>query len=207
MVLSAVVPVHEMPLTASGKIDRKKLKQMGAQIKAYQMCRDFVREEPKTDRQKVLRRLWSAVLGVPEHDIGLGDNFFQVGGDSLSAIRLVGAARGDKLALSVALIFEHPELSEMAKTMSRGDPSLAPDGVSAQAERILPDYPRPTLDVAKASALLSVPKEMIAEVPPVTSFQRYAVQYAFTKPRTEWNYFRSSFSGHVSTSQLADACA
>ena len=63
--------------------------------------------------EKKLRSLWSVFLDVTEDSIGSNDSFFQLGGDSIAAMSLVGAARDENLSITVADVFRHPTLSEM----------------------------------------------------------------------------------------------
>jgi non-ribosomal peptide synthetase component F/aryl carrier-like protein len=56
-------------------------------------------------------------LKISASSIGLDDNFFQVGGDSIGAIKLVGEARRQGITLSVAQIFQNPILSDLAQTL------------------------------------------------------------------------------------------
>ncbi len=65
-----------------------------------------------------LRSLWARVLGVDEEQIGLDSNFFDLGGHSIAAMRLVGSAWKCGLDLTVAGIFRFPTLEAMIKASS-----------------------------------------------------------------------------------------
>ncbi|KAH8168870.1 AMP-binding enzyme domain-containing protein [Sarocladium implicatum] len=80
-------------------------------------------ESRLSPRQRKLRSTWSRVLQVPEADIGLDDSFFLLGGDSIFAMKLVSEARAEGVILSVAQIFSHRTLSEMAAVMEDDDDS------------------------------------------------------------------------------------
>lgn len=69
--------------------------------------------------------LWKALLNVK--DIGIEDNFLQLGGDSITAMRLFAAARKEGLALSVDKIFKNPLLSEMALITHENASELSTD--------------------------------------------------------------------------------
>lgn len=73
-------------------------------------------KEPGAHVEKKLLSLWSAVLNTEEESIGADDNFFSLGGDSIIAMKMVGIARAEGIALSVADIFRHPQFSELAAT-------------------------------------------------------------------------------------------
>ncbi|SCF86268.1 amino acid adenylation domain-containing protein, partial [Streptomyces sp. Ncost-T6T-2b] len=84
MVPAAVVLLDALPLTAANKTDRSALP-----------APDFTATgggtAPRTDREKELAALFAEILHLPE--VGVEDSFFALGGDSISAIQLVGAAR------------------------------------------------------------------------------------------------------------------
>ncbi|MCY9440287.1 AMP-binding enzyme, partial [Bacillus atrophaeus] len=69
------VTMDELPVTANGKVDRKSLPQpdIEAQSAAY--------KAPETEIEELLAAIWQDVLGIP--DIGISDNFFTLGGDSI----------------------------------------------------------------------------------------------------------------------------
>ncbi|MFJ4617381.1 amino acid adenylation domain-containing protein [Streptomyces sp. NPDC088812] len=86
MMPSAIVPVSEFPLTPSGKIDRRAL----AQRKTVKRGQP-VSSGPLNSLEKALCDIWQDVLGVP--GIGVNDDFFENGGNSFSAVRMVTQVR------------------------------------------------------------------------------------------------------------------
>ncbi|KAJ4359514.1 Non-ribosomal peptide synthetase [Didymosphaeria variabile] len=68
-----------------------------------------------TAREITMRALLSRILGLPETDIGPSDSFFDLGGDSISAMKLVSEARTQGLKLTVAQIFQSRSLAELAQ--------------------------------------------------------------------------------------------
>ncbi|CAI4212742.1 unnamed protein product [Parascedosporium putredinis] len=69
---------------------------------------------PKSDMELMTQVLWATVLKVDRDNIGVEDNFFQSGGDSLVAMRLASMATKFRVSLSVSDIFEYPKLADMA---------------------------------------------------------------------------------------------
>lgn len=63
-----------------------------------------------------LQGLWAQVLGIDAASISANDHFFRKGGDSIAAMRLLGAARDSGVALAIADIFQKPHLSNFART-------------------------------------------------------------------------------------------
>ncbi|WP_176735225.1 non-ribosomal peptide synthetase [Streptomyces sp. EN27] len=98
MVPSAVVPLAALPLTTNGKLDRRALpapETVGG---------DAERVRPGTLGEERLCALFAEVLGLAE--VGVDDDFFELGGDSILSIQLVGKARRMGLGLTVRDVFE-----------------------------------------------------------------------------------------------------
>lgn len=119
MIPSAYIPLREIPVTPTGKIDRLKLRSMGQELTFEELVgtnlsSSYEQVQPSTAIEKSLQSLWGAVLGVKPENIGANDSFLRIGGDSIAAMRLVAAARGKNMALSVADVFQHPVLSDLA---------------------------------------------------------------------------------------------
>ena len=129
MVPSVFLPVSRMPLTSSGKLDRRRLRMMAQELSedddtvvAYRLgARTLGGREPETPTEKDLQRLWASVLGVLPDSISADDSFFRHGGDSIGAMRLVASARQAGITLAVASIFQSPKLCDMAKTVTNID--------------------------------------------------------------------------------------
>ncbi|QFZ21617.1 non-ribosomal peptide synthetase [Saccharothrix syringae] len=112
MVPWAVVVLDELPLTPSGKLDRKALPAPAA-------VAPTPGREPSTPAERVLAGLFAEVLGVPA--VGVDDGFFDLGGHSLLATRLVariGAELG--VRLGVRAVFEAPTVAAMAERVGGG---------------------------------------------------------------------------------------
>ncbi|EFQ85269.1 hypothetical protein PTT_19820, partial [Pyrenophora teres f. teres 0-1] len=119
MVPTVFFTLLHFPMTTSGKTDRKRLREMGASFTAQQLAEmrtssQGPKRQPSTDAEQTMQRLWARVLGIEPDSIGLDDSFFRLGGDSIAAMKLVGEARQTGLQLSVADIFRHPKLAELA---------------------------------------------------------------------------------------------
>ena len=118
MVPSVYLPVVRMPLTSSGKLDRRTLRTVAQSLSEEQAATYRLAEksgrEPSTEMEKTLQRLWKTVLGLTADSVGVDDSFFRLGGDSVAAIRLVNVARSEGIHLNVANIFQRPKLSEMS---------------------------------------------------------------------------------------------
>ena len=118
----AYLPLKYMPLTVSGKIDRHKLRQLVEEISEHDMRLYSLAEKakrlPKTRMEKRLRRFWAEALGVTVTAVGADDNLFHLGGDSITAMRLVSIASEEDIPITVAMIFQNPRLSELAAILA-----------------------------------------------------------------------------------------
>ncbi|KIV91029.1 hypothetical protein PV10_05618 [Exophiala mesophila] len=126
MVPSAYIPLQVMPLLVSCKVDRKRLQEIGLgmtpqQLAGYRASTAPVKESPTTEVEKLFIQVWKQILLMPNEEIGLKDNFFALGGDSLKAMRLVAMAKSRNISLTVSDVFSHPTLHAMASKAKQGN--------------------------------------------------------------------------------------
>ena len=120
MIPSFYVPVVRMPWTSSGKLDRNRLRSIVATLPKestapYRLASNESKSTPSapsTEMEKKLQKLWENVMNAGKPAIE--DSFFRLGGDSVTAMKLVGAARLEGISLTVIDIFRNPKLSDMA---------------------------------------------------------------------------------------------
>ncbi|UNI22410.1 NRPS [Purpureocillium takamizusanense] len=125
MIPSSFVPLNYIPVTDSGKVHRRMISQLatslpndGSDSRLSSSAATAVK--PVNDKERVMSELWAGLLNLPISDLSTEENFFGAGGDSISAMRLASAARERGYRLSVANVFTHPRLSDMADVMDRG---------------------------------------------------------------------------------------
>ncbi|WP_284331106.1 amino acid adenylation domain-containing protein, partial [Dyella flagellata] len=134
MVPAALVALDALPLTAHGKLDRKALP-----APARSDFADRSDEPPRGELETILAALWQELLGVEQ--IGRNDRFFELGGDSLLAIRLMERLRGMGLATDTHALFTAPTLAALAATLGSHDEVIVP------AASITPDCTALTPDL------------------------------------------------------------
>ncbi|MFE1174090.1 amino acid adenylation domain-containing protein [Streptomyces sp. NPDC058773] len=110
MVPGIFMVVPKLPLTVNGKLDRRALP---APDRA-QRDRPETFVEPRTATEQAMAAIWAEVLEVPQ--VGVHDNFFAFGGDSIHAVRLVGKLRAQGFDHSVQDLFRHQSIAELAAT-------------------------------------------------------------------------------------------
>ena len=137
-----------MPLTPNGKVDVKALP-----VPEFFDIRNAEHVPPGTATEILLARIWEDLLGI--EGVGIRDNFFTIGGDSILSIMVAAKATKKGLPLTVRQIFEHQTIEELARhvaPVSLSDDGLeeADDAVSGTAAS--PAYMRVPTDVSAKRA-------------------------------------------------------
>ena len=127
MIPHLFIPVTKLPWTTSGKLDRNRIRNMTQElsketIKTYRLTGSSAKRSAATGTAGKLQKLWETVLGLGAGSVGLEDSFFRLGGDSLAAMQLAGAARAQGISLTFANIFKSPILKDMANTCGVATP-------------------------------------------------------------------------------------
>ncbi|QEI42775.1 Linear gramicidin synthase subunit D [Dolichospermum sp. UHCC 0315A] len=104
---SSFVILSTLPLTPNGKVDRKMLPVPEAELTREQ---EFV--PPQTPVEQILATIWQDVLGIKQ--VSRYDKFFEVGGDSILSIQVVGRARQAGIKITPRQIFQYSTLAELA---------------------------------------------------------------------------------------------
>ena len=121
MIPSAFVPLERFPLTPNSKVDRKALP--APENKRPLLAQDFI--APRTQVEKQLASLWCELLQLEE--IGIDDSFFELGGNSLAAVRMVRQfhARFGREIPAVE-VFQHPTIAKLAELLegNKGAPDF-----------------------------------------------------------------------------------
>jgi non-ribosomal peptide synthase protein (TIGR01720 family) len=105
LVPSVVVELAGLPLTANGKVDRDAL--------PVPELVGVGGRSARTPAEQVLCDLFAEVLGATR--VGIDDNFFSLGGDSILSVRLVSRAREAGIMISVRGVFQHPTVAALAQ--------------------------------------------------------------------------------------------
>ena len=112
MVPAAFILLAALPLTENGKVDRRALPPpeegerpaLGADLVA-----------PSTGAEEALAKIWASVLRLPV--VGVRDNFFEIGGDSILSIQIVARAQQAGFRITPRQLFQHPTIAELAEVV------------------------------------------------------------------------------------------
>ncbi|KAJ5160376.1 Nonribosomal peptide synthetase 1 [Penicillium canariense] len=171
-------PLRNLPFTSSAKIDRRRLRAM-VQTLPKETLKSYVtfnvpnkNEELSTNGVDAkLRDLWEKTLDLEPGSVTNEDSFFALGGDSFSAMNLVGAAQAQGMSLNVATIFKTPVLFDMAKSCSESIETPAPEQVFSKPFSVLP--PSVNIDdlLQEVTDNCVVSKEAVLDVYPCSAVQ------------------------------------
>ncbi|MEW7281161.1 amino acid adenylation domain-containing protein [Aquimarina sp. 2201CG1-2-11] len=109
MVPDLYVFLDNLPLTSNGKIDRKALPDPDV----TGLITEYV--APLTDRERILVEIWEDLLGV--EGIGVSNNFFELGGDSIKAIQMVSRSKNKDLHFSVKDLFSYQTIRDLSSNI------------------------------------------------------------------------------------------
>ncbi|MFF6776686.1 amino acid adenylation domain-containing protein [Streptomyces sp. NPDC012637] len=108
MIPATVTVLDAIPLTVNGKVDRAALPAPGRAAAATATGRHV---EPRTPEEELFAGVWTDVLGVA--GIGVHDDFFHLGGDSIRAVQLAGALHDRGWQVTLRDVFNAPTVAEL----------------------------------------------------------------------------------------------
>ena len=109
MIPSRFIKMNTFPILPNGKIDKNRLTKYKQD---YFLNTTTVKKKPTTEIQKKLAEIWQEVLQVTS--VGIEDNFFEIGGDSISSIQIIAKARKSGIIIKANQLFEHQTIAELA---------------------------------------------------------------------------------------------
>ncbi|KKP01739.1 AMP-binding enzyme [Trichoderma harzianum] len=114
MIPQTITILDKIPVNENGKVDRRAL----ISIVQSQITERASIQQPTSEVGRQMQVIWAKVLHMEPQAIGINDNFFNIGGNSIAAMKVSAAARDIGWKLSVADIFYSPTLSDLSKTAS-----------------------------------------------------------------------------------------
>ncbi|WP_185245459.1 non-ribosomal peptide synthetase [Chryseobacterium bernardetii] len=109
MIPGQFIEIHDFPLTANGKVDKKSLCFSGGI--SLKSGAEFV--EPTNEKEYILKEIWEQVLKCK--NVGIKDSFFNLGGDSIKSIQLVSRLKQKGYTLKFEDVLKHPVLEDLVK--------------------------------------------------------------------------------------------
>jgi amino acid adenylation domain-containing protein len=119
MIPTVLMELEHLPLTGNGKLGRKALPAPDFDL---QFADQY--EAPRNEVEKVLARIWSDVLRIER--IGIHDNFFALGGDSILSIQVSNRAHQSGWSVTPRMLFNHQTIAELAFEVTNNLQELDP---------------------------------------------------------------------------------
>lgn len=135
MIPQLIIPVDEIPKASTGKSDRRKLRELAGSMSLEKLLERqstvlprSLHREPETEMEQELVDIWASVLKVSSAHISTTDSFLRtLGGDSISAIRMIAAAREKNIVITFANVFRTESLSDLAASAHKTNSTVAKD--------------------------------------------------------------------------------
>ncbi|HYP52051.1 MAG TPA: amino acid adenylation domain-containing protein, partial [Pyrinomonadaceae bacterium] len=116
MVPSAFVTLDALPLTTNGKLNRRLL----PAPEQSRLATGQTYVAPSNETEEALAAVWSEVLGVAR--VGVNDNFFALGGDSIRSIQILARCKESGVEVSLQQLFTHQTVAELSKQLTGAAP-------------------------------------------------------------------------------------
>lgn len=175
MVPTIFFPLNHVPLAKTGKADRRLLRQLVTALSLDKLDAfgrgQVAKREPASTMEWALQGLFAKVLALNPEQVSAEDHFFRLRGDSISAMNLVAEARRSNLYITVADVFNHPTLSNLAKVI-REDPTSQRPSAFVPAFALLPDDEGQRRTIwQQAVQDCSMPMDQVEDIYPCTALQ------------------------------------
>ena len=164
MIPGVFVPLDAFPRTPNDKIDRKALPKP-----VYHRPEEGIDyRSPATDAEVILARIWAELLGLEK--VGVDDDFFELGGDSILSIQMISRAADEGLIITARQIFQYPTIAGLAAVAEPGEAVKAEQGEVTGAAPLTPiqrwffeqEFPHP--DYWNQAILLDVGRPLDADL-------------------------------------------
>lgn len=182
-------PLRNLPFTSSAKIDRRRLRAM-VQSLSKEALKSYITFNASTNHEETsadgidakLRDLWEKTLDLEPGSVTNEDSFFALGGDSFSAMNLVGAAQAQGISLNVATIFKSPVLIDMAKSCSETTPTPVSKPVALKPFSLLPSSIDLDSLLEEVTENCAVSKNAIIDIYPCSAVQEGLLTMSIKHP-------------------------
>ena len=171
MIPAHIIRLATLPVTVNGKVDKKKLL-------AHDITANRPYTAPSTNTEKYLEAIWKRILELDK--ISVDDDFFKIGGDSIIAVRLIGAMNRE-LNVNLAMIdmYENKTIQELAHLVENTDA-----GKSSEAIQEISQF----LDEYQHTYLEEHPSEEIETVYPMSDVEKSMFYIHMTSPEDVLNF-------------------
>jgi amino acid adenylation domain-containing protein len=123
MIPSVLIPLRSLPLTINGKVDKGKLPSPSENMELNEA--EIIR--PRNETERLIASAWSDSLGMSEARIGIDSNYFDLGGNSFSIVRM-SKVLSEKFSseISVATLFRFPSIRDLSGYIQNNESEVEP---------------------------------------------------------------------------------
>ncbi|KAL3473273.1 hypothetical protein BJX99DRAFT_261462 [Aspergillus californicus] len=190
--------IAEMPVNINGKVDRHVL----ADRLRIREPGPAAQRQPATEEERQMQSIWAKVLRIDLAMIGLDDDLFLLGANSIAAMNVVAEARKIGMNLEVADVFKCPTLAELASLQSLGSvPAHEEHGPVVLCDSFAKEALLQQVEILNPG----IGTEEVEDIFPVTSFQQEFILHGI-RSRQFCNYFYLDFSADVDLPSLEKSC-
>ncbi|MBU2713154.1 non-ribosomal peptide synthetase, partial [Zooshikella harenae] len=208
MIPSAFVQLDSLPLNPNGKVDRKQLPESN-----YDFMNDNY-QAAQTAAEVALCEVWQNVLGISQ--VGVNDNFFTLGGDSILAIQVASQAKQAGYQLATRQLFEHQTIAELALYVEAVTSTISQQSVKGE-QPLLPIQQRfligdqTDLHYFNQAQWLAIPQEVNESALRqllVALYQRHDVmRLAFVQQEAQWQgHYLDDYQARIVESLWIEDC-
>jgi amino acid adenylation domain-containing protein len=201
MIPATLVRLTALPLTPLGKVDRKALARIEQQLETTR-SENYV--SPRSQSERALAAAWCSVLH--REQIGIYDNFFEIGGDSILAIHVIAELRRIGLRIAPKDLFVNPTIAELAARIDTTGQAPEKAGIASQSPALVVEAPQWNLDRLLPQLTSTFPD--LEDVYPLAPTQRGIYFQSILPSRTSGGYVEQiGFELHGTLDQDAFAKA
>ena len=208
MVPASYIAVKEIPMSAGRKVDRRRLRIIGADLKIEQLTPQDASSEgrsPSTESEIRLQQLWETVLDIPKERIHADSSFLRLGGDSITAMRLASLARNQGISLTVQSALSAPQLSEMAKAVDNLSTNGKVTAKVVEPFSLLQHPEHKDMVLRQTAGQCGVDVSQIEDIFPCTGVQKVLLSMTAKRPGDCIATFKLQLRDHVDVHRLQQA--
>ena len=213
MVPSTIVTASYMPLLSADKVDLDALRGAyerwsAAAAKHGESGNGHAVAVQLTPSETRLKSMWASAIGCRADSIQAHDGFFDLGADSLTAIKLAMLAAKRGTPIPVASIYDSPALRDMAKLLPAKDNNLnlswnSDANITPPRLSLLPDQTRERVEQGLGHA---ADDDNVADMFPCTPFQTTSIIQGSKRHKTHYAWFLLQVNGPFDDERLRKAC-